>query len=477
MSYYKKIKKIKNYSMHGKDNINIFFQNIYMTFRITEDVNNKLAIILIIIMVLLFFPSPSSAIDNGYARIVYNVRGIQDYDLHWNDRFPQGSIIKIYTEADGINHRREVAVDYVYIIRDPNSNIVDTVTYSSRFHDYRENDFATYSKNIPADWEDGAYIAEIYIFDLLNNSVMDKYYTNLTLSYINGSGKIDVPVMSRSDVLNMSESENKKHQFNITKTFYIDKYASKYPMDRFRIENIMMDMKSVPPKATVRISATAVNTFYEKGSTSVSLLIDNKSIDSRTIELEGSSSQKISFEVSSEIEGDHTVEIVPTGNNTIGLNLLSGFVVNAEKKIEVPTTFVIKDMQINNLSVEPNQTVTISIIVENSGKDGSMPVELYINDIPEEPKDVYINFSSIKDVQFNITKAELGAYRVTAGGTNISKIFFVESALAIPTKIQGEAQKGILKKGRKPEFNIVLGLSVLVVFIFALRLYLRKKMK
>jgi hypothetical protein len=248
-------------------------------------------------------------------------------------------------------------------------------------------------------------------------------------------------------------------------------------MDRFRIENIILDMKSVPPKAPVRISATAVNTFYEKGNTSVSLLLDNKSIDSRIIELEGSSSQKITFEVSSEIEGSHTVEIVPTGSNTIGLNLLADFAVNAEKRIEVPTTFVIKDMQIENLSVEPNQTVTISITVENRGKEGSLPVELFINDIPEETKDVYINFSTIKDVEFNITKTEPGAYRVTAGGTNISKIFFVESAALTPTEIPGEAQKGIQEKERKPEFNIVLGLSILVVIIYAIRLYLKKKMK
>ena len=449
-----------------------------MRFSITNDMNNKSAILLvIIIIILLFFPSPSSAIDNGYARIVYNVRGIQDYDLHWNDRFPQGSVIKIYTEADGINHRREVAVDYVLIIKDPNSNIVDTVTFSNRFHDYRENDFATYSKNVPPDWEDGVYTAEIHTFDLLNDTVMDTYYINVTLSYLNGSSKPAVPLISRADILNMSEAEKNKHYISTTKTFYIDKYASKYPMDRFRIENIMLDMKSVPPKASVRISATAVNTFNEKGSTSVSLLLDNKSIDSRTIELEGSSSQKITYQVSSEIEGNHTVEIVPTGSNTIGLNLLAVFSVNAEKKIEVPTTFIIKDMQIDNISVEPNQTVTISITVENRGKEGSMPVELFINDIPEETKDVYINFSSIQDVQFNITKQELGAYRVTAGGTNISKLFFVESVTITPAETQGGAQEATPKKERKPEFNLVLGLSILVVFIYALRIYLRKKIK
>ena len=124
-------------------------------------------------MVFIILTVPSLAVDNGYARIVYNVRGLQDYDLHWNDRFPPGSILKIYAEADGVNHEREVAVDYIFIIKDPNNNIVDTSLYSNRYEDYRENDFMTYSKNVPQEWVDGVYTADIHILDLLNKSLMD----------------------------------------------------------------------------------------------------------------------------------------------------------------------------------------------------------------------------------------------------------------------------------------------------------------
>ncbi|MDL5502023.1 MAG: hypothetical protein QSU88_02300, partial [Candidatus Methanoperedens sp.] len=136
-------------------------------------------------MVFIILTVPSLAVDNGYSRIVYNVRGLQDYDLHWNDRFPPGSILKIYVEADGVNHKREVAVDYIFIIKDPNNNIIDTSLYSNRYHDYRENDFMTYSKNLPQDWDDGVYTADVHIFDLLNESLMDTYYQDLISSYLN----------------------------------------------------------------------------------------------------------------------------------------------------------------------------------------------------------------------------------------------------------------------------------------------------
>lgn len=430
-------------------------------------------IILIIMMTLLFFTVPAMAMDNGYARIVYNVRGLQDYDLHWNDRFPQGSIIKIYAEADGVNHRREVAVDYIFIIKDSNNNIVDTASYSSRYHDYRENDFITYSRDVLPDWEDGVYTAQIHIFDLLNDSVMVNYYDDVIEAYLNGSSKPDVPVMNRGDILNFTGPEKNRQLINITKTFYIDKYASKYPMDRFRVENILLDMKSVAPKMPVHVSATVVNTFYEKGTTSMSFLLDNKIIDSVTVEIEGSSSRQVAFEVSSEVMGNHSVEIVPTGNNTIGLNLSADFVVTIEKEVEVPAAFNFKDLQIDNLSVEPYKPVAITVTVENRGKEGSEPVELYINDVLEETKDVKLNFSEINDVKFYVTKADPGAYRVTIGKTNLSKIFFVGSGIATIT----ETPIGIPEKEKKPQLGLVLGLSILVVLIYILRIYLKKRMK
>ncbi len=181
---------------------------------------------LIIIMLSLILPVPTLAMDNAYVRIVYNTRGLQDYDLHWNDRFPPGSTIKIYAEADGINHKREVAVDYVFIIRDSDDNIVDTASFSNRYEDYRENDFVTYSKEIPAGWEDGVYTAEIHIFDLLSDSIMENYYINVSTEFLNGT-KPDLPIMDRSDVFNKSDVA--ELYTKIVKTFYVDRYASKYP--------------------------------------------------------------------------------------------------------------------------------------------------------------------------------------------------------------------------------------------------------
>ncbi len=432
---------------------------------------NILAIILIIITILIILPFPSSAIDNGYARIVYNVRGLQDYDLHWNNRFPQGSIIQVYNEADGVNHRRAVAVDYIFIIKDSNNNIVDSASYSNRYEDYRENDFLTYSKEVPQGWEDGVYTAEIHIMDLLNDSIMNKYYEDVTLSYLNGSSKPDIPVMERSDIFNLTEADKQRQIINITQTFYIDKYASKYPMDRFRVENFMLDRTIVAPNVPVQVSVNISNTFYEPGTTSLSLLMDNKLIDDTAVEIGGYGTRQVSFAVSSATEGKHTIEIIPTGSNTVGVNLLGVFNVSIQKEIEIPTTFSIKDLQVDRLSVGPNEPVIISVTVENKGKEGSLPVEIDVNGVLEEERSVNLNFSEIKEIRFNITKPELGSYRVSVANSNLSKLFFVELSTSTPAVTVEPAQE------KKPEFKYILWVSAAVIFIFILRLYLRRKLK
>ncbi len=424
--------------------------------------------ILIITTAILFImlPLPSLALSNGYARIVSNVRGLQDYDLHWNDRFPPGSTIKIYAEADGINHKREVAVDYVFIIKDPNGYVIDTASYSNTYHDYRDDDFITYSRDVPESWVDGVYTAEIDIFDLLNDSLMDNYYQQVASAYLNGSSAPDVPVMSRGDVLN-----DPQQHINFTLTFYIDRYASKYPVDRFRVENIMLDRTSVAPGEPVTVSANITNTFYDAGSTNLSLLLDNTLISTTEFDVGAYSSVNAVFTVTSNITGNHLVEIIPTGKNTVGFNLSAFFNVSAGKKVEMPTAITLSDLVVDHLNVAPNEPVTISVTAENKGKEGTQGVLLYINDILVERRDVHLNFSETQDIKFNVTEAEQGAYRVTIGNTSLNKIFFVTAINATQTVT------AVPEIEKKPGLKPVIGLSAIVVFIVILRLYLKKKLK
>src|SRR3990167_9665289 len=152
---------------------------------------NRFSSLLAVAVIMCIIPVVAG-IENGYSRMVYNVSGLQNYSLHWNDRFPLGSNLSIYVEADGINHRRAVGVDYIFVIRDSNNKVVDTALYEHRYRNYNENGFTVYWRVINEDWEDGYYTAQIHIYDLLNDSIMEKYYEDVTTTLIDQTNESDI---------------------------------------------------------------------------------------------------------------------------------------------------------------------------------------------------------------------------------------------------------------------------------------------
>ena len=420
-----------------------------------------------IIGILLLMPIQSLGLDNGYARMVYNVSGIQNYQLHWNDRFPPNSTLMIYVEADGINHRRAVGVDYIFVIKDSNDNIVNYTVVENRYHDYRENDFVKYSQKITEDWEDGSYTADIHIFDLLNDSIMYQYNQNVTSALVEGKNVSDIPYMDRETIFNNTELKERQYK-QITQNFYIDKYANKYPSNRFTIKNMTLDRDIVALGVPVDVNITIENTFYEKGSTSLQLLLDNSIIDNESVDTDAYSSKDITLTVPIEVAkglnyGYHTLEIIPTGDNTAGYDLSATFEVR-KMEIELPTEFHYKDIQISKLAIGQNESVGINVTVENKGKAGFGTVGLVINNLPVKEKKIHLNFSEVIDVPFNVSETEIGEYRVTVNNSNLSKVFFVE--------FREEAKQPTKEETREkqiPKVLIILGLSILVILIYIIR--------
>lgn len=434
--------------------------------------------ITVILILILIVPSQSSGLGDVRAKVVTNVSGLQNYQLHWNDRFPPGSTLMIYAEADDVNHRRLVGVDYIFIIKDSNNNTVDAVVRNSRYQDYRSDDFIKYQKQIDENLEDGTYVAEIHIFDLLNDSLAERHYENITNSLLNETDDDDVPdipYMNRSDI--MKDSDLMAHQYKkVVQPFYVDKYANKYPVNRFSIENMTLDMYSIAPGVPIQVRAIAKNTFYDSGTISLDLILDNRVIDSFTSEIGSYGSKYITFVVPTEITspleyGNYTLGIVPTSDFTVGLDLSATFQV-IPMQIEVPAKFYISDIQINKLRAVPNETVIVTVKIENKGMAGNQSVGLLINDIPVKEKIVNVNALEKKDVNFSITANDIGEYRVTVNNTNLSKIFFVETAEAVVP--QQTANIPVVAK-QIPKIVIISGLSILVILLYIIRRRLKHK--
>jgi hypothetical protein len=428
-------------------------------------------LVVIFLVILLIMPIKSSALGDARANIVVNVSGLQDYQLHWNDRFPPGSTLMIYAEADDVNHRRLVGVDYVFIIKDSNDNIVDASVVNSRYRDYRPDDFVVYKKAIDNSLEDGTYVAEIHVFDLLNDSTAEDNYNNITSQLLNQSNDDTVPDIyytNRSDIIN--NADLMAHQYKkIVQPFYVDKYANKYPANRFTIENMALDMYSIAPGVPVQVNVTAKNTFYDGGRVSMDLLLDNQIIDNFTSEIGAYGSKDITLNIPTEVTssldyGNHTLEIIGTSDNTVGLDLSATLQV-IQMNIVVPAKFYYNDLQISNLTARPNEVVVVTVKIENRGRAGNQSVGISINNAPVEERTVYVNSLEKKDVNFSITEKDVGEYRVTVDNTNLSKIFFVEAGVnATQPPISN-----VVEEKQIPKFFIVSVLLILVILIYIIR--------
>lgn len=425
--------------------------------------------IVCIVAVMKMTTLPALGLENGYSRVVYNVSGLQNYSLHWNDRFPPDSKLMIYTESNGVNHRRLIGVDYIFIIRDPNNNIVDTEVLESKYKNYKANDFVVFNRTVTEEWDDGYYTTQIHIYDLLNDSIVEEYYNNVTATLVNETDENetlpDIPYMKRGDIVNDSILNAVQHKIVIQK-FWVDRYTDKYPANRFIIKDITLDKMKVAPGENISIFANIENNFYDNGTATFDILMDKKKIDNISISMENFSTKQVNFNVSSNILGIHEIEIMPTSKDTI-IHDSFIYVDVTDQEVKTSTTFNYKDIMIDNLTVEPNQTVVVTITIENKGKAGLLPVTLNINNVPDTQQDVYLNFLETRDVKFNITKTEIGQYKVTVNGTDLSKIFFVREK----REVVGEKKEQIEEK-KTPKIYVISGILVAIILVFALRRYL-----
>lgn len=400
--------------------------------------------------------------------MVTNVSGLQKYQLHWNDRFSPGSTLMIYVEANGINHRRTVGVDYIIIIKDSNDNVVNTNVFTNRYRDYRENDFIVYSLTVNDTWEDGSYIADIHIFDLLNDSIMNQYNKNVTTALLNGSKEPSIPYMDRSVVINMIDID--RQYKNIIQNFYIDKYADKYPANRFVISNMSIDRNIVAPGIPITVSIDVENTFYDNGTLNLEVMLDNKVVNNLSVDIGPYSATKATVEVPIDATefleyGNHTIELIPVTPNTIGFDLSTPIIVE-NIRIEIPARLVYKDIRTDKLSYSPNETINATVTIENMGREAPRNVGLMVNDVLVEEKTITLNYSEIRDINFSFTEKNVGQYKVTINDTDLSVIFFVEHE--VPVQETPTVSPEVEDK-RASTIMVIVGLAILIILIHVVR--------
>ncbi len=192
----------------------------------------------------------------------------------------------------------------------------------------------------------------------------------------------------------------------------------------FTTSDLALSPTEVNAGGTVTVSAVVTNTGNLPGSYEVVLKINDAVVDTTTISLDGGASQKVTFTTSRDETGAYTV-------NVDGLTLT--FVVKA---LPVPpgppvplkpAEFVTSGLTITPTVVDTGESVTISVLVNNTGElAGTYQISLKSDNVVVATKDVSLDGGASQMATFTTSKDVAGTYAIDIGG--LSGMFTVRAA-------------------------------------------------
>ncbi len=187
------------------------------------------------------------------------------------------------------------------------------------------------------------------------------------------------------------------------------------------------DLKISPTEANVGETVTIdvrVSNFGElSGGYTVTLRIDNLVEDTKYETLSGGTSRTVTFTTTKDVAGSYKVDI----------NGISGtFIIKELSVPPAPATFTTGALSISPTEVDAGATVTISVLVTNSGDlTSSYEVALKVDDVVVATKSVTLAGGTSRTATFAIAKDVAGSHTVNING--LSGTFMVK-ALSTPPK-------------------------------------------
>ncbi|MBA7713512.1 hypothetical protein ES703_122515 [subsurface metagenome] len=182
----------------------------------------------------------------------------------------------------------------------------------------------------------------------------------------------------------------------------------------FSVTNLSVTPLEVEPGETVTIAVLVANTGGEAGSYQVTLVINDLVEATKEVTVRAGLSKEVTFSVTREEADTYTVTVVD--------GLSDSFTVVSVVVLPEPADFSVSYLSVSpRLEVEPGETVTITMLVANTGgESGSYTVVLKIDGVKEADESVTIAAGESQDVSFSVTREDPGDYTVAVDGLSDS---------------------------------------------------------
>jgi len=131
--------------------------------------------LIISIFILMLIAPLASARGEFLFDLAAKVQGDNNYVKHWSNTYPPDpkADIIIYTAAINMSYKRLSALGFVYVVYDPQDNIVAVEKISSFKRSYDPN-VVYYTLHPKTDWLEGNYKVKIIVFDMVDREAFDE---------------------------------------------------------------------------------------------------------------------------------------------------------------------------------------------------------------------------------------------------------------------------------------------------------------
>ncbi len=182
----------------------------------------------------------------------------------------------------------------------------------------------------------------------------------------------------------------------------------------FQVANLTINPDIATPNQQVNISVGVANVGDNTGTDSLSLKINDTSVETKTVPLSVNESETVTFNVNETNEG--------TFNATVG-DIFGLFSVSS-KPIPMPTTLGVGNMFISPIEAWPDQPINITVDVNNGGSTNiSYRLPFIVDGQIAQSVLVQLGPGVKEKVTATITETDMGYYYVNvAGQTNTISI-------------------------------------------------------
>ncbi len=265
----------------------------------------SLVIFLILITNLIINPSTAIRATQSDAELVTYVHSHDKYITRWNNIYSPGDKINVYVAANEVNPNRAAAVDFVYVITDPNGYVIDAGEKERHSLSYQEKFFNVFQIDIKEEWIEGKYELDVYVYDVLNSSGTFSNYAKLHREApYTGNAGVDIDTTDRRGAPSVHEEME----------FVLSDSISP-PKDQLLVYDSYLRARELPEGVGNFLHLSVLNTIDQRGTGKLQLIIDGKPVETKEVTLSGYEKTDINFQIPSLGLGVHTIEVLPKSDN------------------------------------------------------------------------------------------------------------------------------------------------------------------